>query len=198
MDEYLNAPILVSDAMDMYLRNEELPDIPENNLRAIKYNNKFLKSFVEPSLKDFSDNDGKIPANDAYEWISVILEGFDTLEFVKYDSELTQTTDKNILERWLKIFESFNTEQLMKIGLFTLNQGWFLVNCELKKSLARQKYKQFYSKSSDPRDWIRLYIQQKQGKTKIPVAFPFWDSEKYRKIAMKVGAIVNFPLEPAK
>lgn len=192
----LDVPMLVSDVLSMFLRDETPNKSHPSIIRTRKTTNAFVNTILKPCF-ELASKDGKILPSMATHLAILISEGCEILAFKALENKgMFPSTNPKLLQEWISFFEANTPEELRENGIFAVTQGWFVVNWELKRSFLEQKYKLFYSKSSDPKDWVKEALENQTLGKVIDLKFPFWDSLIIKNLSIVVGCIMSSPIEP--
>lgn len=187
-----NQPIATSDFVAMIKRKPAENERPYNKI-VITKNNERIDLWMSEILP-YIEMNGKVFPNEAYDSLSIMVEGFEILSYMKNQEYIPYVTDRE-KTFWINFFQNGSVENFCDLGRGMISIGWNIVTSMIKHHFAMEKYEKVYSKSSSPLDWFMtskinpLLFKEKQ--------FPFWNEQILSGIQEKLNAVLSHPIEPS-
>jgi hypothetical protein len=195
IDQYLNAPILISDAASMLRR-----PVPKNErpykVTIMKKNNEEVDGWYKEIQKIAVD--GKVAAGRVWLSYCIYHEMRVMRELYPYLDKISRQTTEQI-EWWADFFENNSLEQLYDRGAPLVKLGWDLLMREIQLWIIEEKMEKIYGADRTFTECEKLasvHRQLMEGKMTPP--FIKWDEDQLLDIRDKVTTILSNPVEPKK
>jgi hypothetical protein len=153
MDEYMDTPMHISDATNMFRQ-----PVPKNTKpydeQVIKYNNSLVDRWGRELLTKLGTTDGKVLASKVYPSWVIFASGVESQSFNShYQQGLFPHISREIVNYWIDTFKNRTPEELCAIGTNTVQCGWDTLNLAMRMEQTNNKNTTIYLETDDPVKW---------------------------------------------
>ena len=187
--QFQNKLISIEDAASMY-RVRVRTNTPPYQAAMMRMNNRLVDEWKESVLRKYSKNTGKVQCAVIEPSWQRFYEGKQVIKLAELHADgKIPSADPDVLEWWIKLFETSDIEDLHPYGSGLIHMGWKMVEDHIRVWSALQKYERVYSKSDDPYEWNTI-SQKNEGLFKGQ-ELPFWGLEKLNEIREKIITVIS-------
>lgn len=153
MEQYMDAPMYISDATNMFRQ-----PIPKNarpyDEQVVKHNNALVDRWGREMLSKLGATDGKVLASRVYPSWTIFATG---VEAKSFESHFQQGSFAHVpreaVNYWIDVFKNKSPAQLCELGVNTVQCGWDTLNLAMRIEQTNKKNKAFYLETDDPLKW---------------------------------------------
>jgi hypothetical protein len=188
-----NAPIRISDAVDMFKRPIS-HNIKPYDKAVLTFNNDLVDEWYNKILKKEANDKGELKAAQIFHLWTIFVEGHEIKNLRKFKDNLPYVPE-HVVNHWINILRDSPIEELLTIGSGVVYMAWQIIITSIRAWFANEKWVRVYSLSDDPSKWVRLANDNIHLFNGQHMVFGL-DEKDLKDMAEKVNAILSHKIEP--